>query len=216
MLSSAILIPFFLFAQGSSTSTPASTPLQAPAVSTPTYPNPSCPIMGKPVSVRLFAETEMGRIFVCCKSCIQDTLADVPLAYRTAYPVETKIENAICPVSGGRIEKDSPTVVLQGYSFSVRGAEEAKQARANSQIVLAKLMDKKLVDLENETCPVTGESTARNTFVVIEGTIVRLSYSRLVEEISKRPKEVLMKAQAIRAAELERKSARPEGGTKAR
>ena len=120
MLLSAVLIPFLLFAQGSSTSTAA--PLQAPTVGTPNYPNPSCPIMGKPISMRLFAETEMGRIFVCCKSCIPDILADVPLAYRTAYPVETKVENAICPVSGGKIEKDSPTVALQGYSFSVRGA----------------------------------------------------------------------------------------------
>lgn len=173
---------------------------ESPA-STPIYPNPSCPIMGKPVSKKLFAETEFGRIYVCCKSCVKDILADVPAAYRTAYPTDTKIENTICPVSGGKIRKDSPAVVLQGVSFFVRDAGDVEKARENSQIVLAKLHDPTLVDLENGTCPVSGEPVAKNAFVVIEGTIVRLSSAKLLEEVSKDPAMILKKAREIRASE---------------
>ena len=70
-------------------SAPPSAPKQ-PAVSVPIFPNPSCPIMGKPISTKLFTDTEMGRIYVCCKSCFKDVLADVPIAYRTAYPTDKK------------------------------------------------------------------------------------------------------------------------------
>lgn len=185
------------------------------AVSVPIYPNPSCPIMGKPISTKLFTDTEKGRIYICCKSCVKDIQADVPTAYRTAYPTDKKIENKVCPVTGGEITKDSPSVALQGFSFFVRTAEDVAKARENSQVVLAKLNDPKLVDLDNKTCPVTGEAVARNTFVVIEGTIVRLSAAKLVDEISKDPAKVLKKAKEIRAKEdKEKEAAKPQGEPK--
>ena len=191
---------------------PPPAPQQAPAASTPLYPNPSCPIMGKPVSTKLFAETEKGRIFICCKSCVKDIMADVPTAYRTAYPTDKKVENKACPVTGGEITKDSPTVVLQGFEFFVRAQADIRTARENSQTVLAKLNDPKLVDLENQSCPVTGEATARNTFVVIEGTIVRLSSTKVLEEVAKDPTKILTKAKEIRAKEEKEKAARKEKG----
>lgn len=169
--------------------------------STPIYPNVSCPIMGKPVSTKLFAETDMGRIYICCKSCVKDILADVPTAYRTAYPSDKKVANKVCPVTGGKITKDSPTVVLQGFEFSVRSKEAVGVAQENAQIVLAKLNDPKLVDIENKTCPVTGEAVTKNNFVVIDGTIVRISSAKLLEEIAKDPAKVLAKCKEIRAKE---------------
>jgi hypothetical protein len=184
---------------------------QDQAVTTPIFPNPSCPIMGKPVSTKLFAETEKGRIYICCKSCVKDILADVPTAYRTAYPTDKKAENKICPVTGGDITKESPTVVLQGFEFFVRAKEDVAKAREHAQIVLTKLHDPKLVDLENKTCPVTGEPTAKNTFVVIEGTIVRLSSPKLLEEVAKDPAKVLRKAKEIRAKEGQEKAAGESG-----
>ncbi|MCE9595717.1 MAG: hypothetical protein K8S98_16125 [Planctomycetes bacterium] len=185
------------------------------AASTPIFPNASCPIMGKPVSTKLFAETEMGRIYVCCKGCVKDILEDVAGAYRTAYPTDKKLDNKLCPVSGAAITKDSPTVVLQGFEFFVRGKEEVAKARENSQIVLAKLDDPKLVDLENETCPVTGEPVARNTFVVIEGTIVRLSSTKLADEIAKDPAKVLKKAKELRVQQdAAREAAKARGDVK--
>lgn len=170
-------------------------------VSVPLYPNPACPIMGKPVSTRLFAETEKGRIYVCCKSCIKDILADVGGAYRTAYPTDKKIVNTKCPVTGNEIKKDSPTIVLQGFEFFVNDSAAAQLARAESQIVLAKLNDPKLVDLANKTCPVTGEATVKNAFVVIEGNLVRLSSPKLVEEVEKDPAKVLTRAKELRTKE---------------
>lgn len=174
---------------------------QPTAASTPIYPNASCPIMGKPVSTKLFAETDRGRIYICCKGCVKDILADVPVAYRTAYPSDKKVANKVCPVTGGEITKDSPTVVLQGFEFFVRSKENVRAAQDNSQVVLAKLNDPKLVDLDNKTCPVTGEAVAKNTIVVIDGTIVRLSSAKLLEEIAKDSAKVLAKAKEIRAKE---------------
>ncbi len=167
----------------------------------PVYPNASCPIMGKPVSTRLFAETDRGRIFVCCKSCVPDILSNVDIAYRTAFPSDKRIENAKCPVTGKEITKDSPTIVLQGFEFRVHDAAAAKIARDESQIALAKLNDPKLVDVENKVCPVTGAATTKNAFVLIEGHIVRLSSPKAIEEVQKDPKKVLAKAKELRAEE---------------
>jgi len=178
----------------------------APTASTPIYANASCPIMGKPVSTKLFAETDKGRIYICCKGCVKDILADVPTAYRTAFPSDKKVGNKVCPVTGGEITKDSPTVVLQGFEFFVRSKEQVRAAQENSQVVLAKLNDPKLVDLDNKMCPVTGEAVAKNTFVVIEGTIVRLSSAKLLEEIARDPAKVLAKAKEIRAKEEKEKT----------
>lgn len=170
-------------------------------VAVPTYPNPSCPIMGKPVSTKLFAETEKGRLYVCCKGCIKDILADVETAYRTAFSEEKKVANATCPVTGDPVGEDARKAAFQGFEFSIHSAACEAKARENLQIVLAKLNDPKLVDMENKTCPVTGAPTAKNAFVVIEGAIVRLSSPKLVEEIVKDPAKVLAKAKEIRAKE---------------
>lgn len=181
-----------------------------PAVRVPAFPNATCPIMGKPASTRLFAETEKGRIYICCKSCVKDILADVDTAYRTAYPTDQKVGNKTCPITGDEINEQSPTIVIQGFEISVHSSDCIAKVRENSQIVLAKLNDPKLVDLENRTCPVTGEATTKNTFVVIEDTIVRLSSPNLVEEIAKDPAKVLAKAKGIRAAEeKQRQSSKP-------
>jgi len=194
---------------------PAAPVQPSSAANTPTYPNPSCPIMGKPISTKLFADTEMGRIYICCKACVKDIQADVAIAYKTAYPIDKKIENKICPVTGGEITKESPTVVLQGFQFFLRSAGDIPTARANSQVVLARLNDPKLVDLENKTCPVTGEPTVKNAFVVIDGTIVRLSSAKLLADVAKDPPKVLKKAKEIRAQEdTERDAGKPQDGTK--
>lgn len=194
--------------------TPA--PVAPPTVTatTPIYPNAACPIMGKPISIKLFAATDKGRIYVCCKSCVKDILADVPTAYRTAYPSDTKVSNKTCPVTGGAIEEDSPTVVLQGFEFFVRTQEDVRVAQENSQLVLAKLNDPTLVDLENKTCPVSGASVASNAFVVIEATIVRLSSAKLLDEIAADPAKVLTRAREIRAREQGEEAAtlRPREG----
>ena len=181
------------------TSAPVAQP--TPTASTPSYPNASCPIMGKPVSTKLFAEADKGRIYICCKGCVKDILADVPTAYRTAFPSDTKVANKVCPVTGGEITKDSPTVVLQGFEFSVRGKAEVAVAREQAQIVLAKLHEPRLVDLENETCPVTGEKAAKNSFVVIQGTIVRLASPKAADEAAQDPAKILAKAKEARARE---------------
>lgn len=184
---------------------------QAPTASVPSYPNVACPIMGKPISTKLYTDTALGRMWVCCKSCIKDIQADVAVAHRTAYPTVAKVENKICPVGKKPIGEGSVRVVLQGFEFSLCCEDCAATARAESQVVLAKLNDEKLADLANSVCPVSGEKSARNVFVVIDGNIVRLSDAKCVAEVEKDPAKVLARAKEIRAADeklrAEKKSA---------
>jgi hypothetical protein len=142
-------------------------------VSVPNYPNVSCPIMGKPISQKLFVDTEKGRFWVCCKACYKDILADLDTAHAVAYPKVEKLKNATCPWTAEPIGKDSPRVVLQGFEFSIARKELLDEARANSQIVLAKLVDPKLVDVGNRVSPIDGAPIAPNSFVVVAGSIVR-------------------------------------------
>lgn len=197
------LLTLFLLAAPSAPIAQDATPRTAAAlpqatVTPPVYPNLSCPIMGKPVSTRLFAETEKGRIFVCCKGCVPDILAHVDIAYRTAFPADKRLTNVKCPVTGKDITKDSPTVVLQGFEFQVHDAAAAQAARDESQIVLAKLHDPKLVDVANDLCPVSGTAAVKNAFAVIDGHIVRLSSPRSLEDVQKDPAAVLAKAKELR------------------
>src|SRR5690606_22026009 len=85
-----------------------------PTVTVPTFPNSTCPIMGKRASLPLFADTEQGRIYVCCKPCIRKVHADVQTAYKTAYPTTKDLANKVCPVSGEPIGAQSVALVLQG------------------------------------------------------------------------------------------------------
>ena len=66
-----------------------------PFVEVPTFPNATCPIMGKKVSLPLFVDTELGRIYVCCKPCFKKIRANVPVAHKTAYPVVEELVDMI-------------------------------------------------------------------------------------------------------------------------
>lgn len=175
----------------------------------PIAPNASCPIMGKKVSLPLFVDTELGRIWVCCKPCFKKVLADVPKAHQTAYPVVTEVKNTTCPVSGEAIGKDAVVVTLQGKRFSLCCAGCTTPAQKDAQVVLAKLADDKpvdgkavaerLIDLGNDLCPVRGTATVPNAFVVVAGHIVRLADAKAVDDVQKDPAGVLAKAKKLAA-----------------
>jgi hypothetical protein len=193
---------------------PAQSVRSADAVSIPVYPNSTCPVMGKAVSTRLFTDTQYGRIYLCCKACIEEVQADVEHAYKTAFPTTEKIENKVCPVTQKPIGKDAVRVEMQGRDFLVVDKSAATTAVEDSQATLAKLLDPKLVDVGNDTCPVTGEPAAKNTIAVIDRHIVHFASPKAIEEAKKEPAQVLVKARRLRAEEdRERaeKSAREPG-----
>jgi hypothetical protein len=167
----------------------------------PSFPNSTCPIMGKAISSKLFTETAYGRIYMCCKSCTKKIQNDVQTAYKTAYPTVKKVENALCPITGKAIGKDAVKVLLQGHELSVYCAECVDDAKANAQLVLFKASNPKAKDLTNKTCPVTSQPVERNAFCVINDVIVHLSSLDCVEEVRKAPKAVLAKANEIKAKE---------------
>jgi hypothetical protein len=175
---------------------PAPTEPAAPAVTVPTYPNTTCPIMGKAASKAMFADTIHGRIYVCCPPCIAKILKDPERAYAAAYPVAKKAGNSVCPITDKALAADAVTVVLQGYEVGVC-ATCAKQAQENSQIVLAKALDSKIVEIRNRTCPITNQPVATNAFCVIGNELVHLSDPKAVEEVKKDPVKALQAAKDI-------------------
>lgn len=169
-------------------------------VTVPIFNNVSCPIMGKPVSTRLFVETSKGRFYVCCKKCNAKILEDVDTAHKSAYPHVQKIGNETCPITGNKIEKEAYKMVLQGFEFSLCCEKCTKEALENSQIVLTKLNNPKVVDAKNTVCPVTGKAVEKNVFCLIGNDLVHLSSTPCIDEVRKDPKKVL-----ARLKELENK-----------
>ena len=175
-------------------------------VTVPTFPNSTCPIMGKPISTKLYADTEFGRIYICCKACIKKIARDPKTAYEAAYPTTKKAANAVCPIMGDKIEDAEHKVVLQGYEVSLCCDDCVGQARANPQVTLVKALNPKVKDLENKVCPITGEEVTANAFCLIGDTLVRLSSPDCVESVKKDPKGTLeraTKAAAKKATEPE-------------
>lgn len=172
-----------------------------PPVTAPTYPNSTCPIMGKKASLPLFADTELGRIYVCCKPCIRKVLADVQAAYETAYPATKDLANEACPVSGEPIGEQPISVVLQGLRIRLCCEDCLTEARRHAQVTLAKAQDPKLDDVQNQRCPVDGQPVQPNAFAVIGTTVVRLSSPTHLAEVQKAPQMLLDKARADRKAD---------------
>lgn len=168
----------------------------APTVTAPTFPNSTCPIMGKKASLPLFADTELGRIYVCCKPCIRKVHADVQTAYETAYPATKDLANVVCPVSGEPIGKPAVSVVLQGLRIQLCCEGCLAEARQHAQVTLAKAHDPKLDDLQNQRCPVDGQPVQPNAFAVIGATVVRLSSPMHLTDVQKKPQTLLDKARA--------------------
>jgi hypothetical protein len=211
--------------QGVPPAAPAPTTPAVDAVVVPASPNSTCPIMGKPISTRLFTDTKLGRIYICCKACVKDIQADVEHAYRTAYPTTEKLDNKICPVTGKSLEgeaaKKAKRVELQGRDFLVADEAAAASAIQDSQATLAKLADPKLEDLRNTACPVTGDPVGKNVIAVIEGRIVRFASPKAIEDARKDPSKTL--ARAIEIAEKDaaetngaKKPAEPKAGPPAK
>jgi hypothetical protein len=171
-------------------------PSPGPVVETPSYPNKSCPIMGKPVSARLFVDTAKGRFWVCCKACYEEILADLDTAHRTAYPEVEVLELEKCPITGNPLPEEPHRVVLQGFDVPVCCPACEPDLLRDSQVHLALLANPRLMDLRNSHCPVTDEAVTENSFCTIEGVLVRLSSPRVLEDVKTNPAKVLASARA--------------------
>jgi hypothetical protein len=181
-----------------------------PTVSVPTFANVNCPIMGRPSSTSLFVDTPKGRIYTCCAPCNAKIRRDPDTAYRAAYPKLTKLENKACPITGKAIPADAPTLVLQGYEFSVCCKDCLQPARDNSQIVLTKLLYPQVRDVGNTVCPLTGKPVEKNAFVVIGEDLVHLSSTRCFQVVCSAPEGTLRRAKAsVPAAEAKGGDTKP-------
>ncbi|MBL8841698.1 MAG: hypothetical protein JNL90_09255 [Planctomycetes bacterium] len=175
---------------------PSPAPAPALEVTVPSFTNKSCPVMGKPISSRLFTDTAYGRIWICCKGCNKKIAQDEAAAWKSAYPVVKALDNKLCPVSGKPIEGEPTLLSLQGYELRLHSPECVAAARAESQVVLAKLLQPNVTEVGNVNCPVTGTPVAKNTFCLIGEQLVRLSSIDCVDAVKKEPRAMLEKAQA--------------------
>jgi hypothetical protein len=157
--------------------------------------------MGKPASKAMWAETDKGRIYVCCPPCIAKIKADPDRAHAAAFPVVKKAGNAVCPVTGEKVEADAPKVVLQGYEVGLCCPACVQEAKANAQVTLVKALNPKVKDVGNETCPVTGKPVVANAFCLVGDDLVRLSSPAAVEEVKKDPAKALEAAKKSAAAQ---------------
>ncbi len=169
-------------------------------VEVPTFANSTCPIMGKKVSMKLFTDTEVGRMYICCKGCDKKIQKDVPTAYKTAYPTTKHLDNATCPVSGEKVGDKPVEVTLQGHAFKVCCADCVPETKRNAQVVLARVTDDKVTDLRNAECPITSQPVVDNAFVLVGDTLLRLSSPQCVDEVTKDPSATLAKAKALAAS----------------
>jgi len=189
-----------VFVLGANAQDPIAPDKPASTVEVPTFANPTCPIMGKKVSMPLFIDTELGRFYVCCKPCYKKIAADLQAAHKTAYPVVQEVKNDVCPVSGEPIADGAMAITLQGYSFRLCCSGCVEHARTHSQVTLTKLT-RKVKDLGNETCPVSGKPVTPSAFALVGDTIVHLSSPLLVDDVKLDPAAVLEKAKAIAKAQ---------------
>lgn len=201
-----LLAALTLFTPVFQTKAPLDSPMKAEkpdedVLRVPAYPNSTCPVMGKPISTRLFTDTKYGRIYICCKACVEEIQADVDHAYKTAYPTTKSVENKTCPVTSKPIGKDPVHVELQGRDFLVVDKAAALVAVDDAQATLAKLVEPKLTDVGNATCPITGEPVAKNTIAIIGNSIVRFASPKAVEEAKQDPEKTLKKARELRERE---------------
>jgi hypothetical protein len=169
----------------------------APKVDVPIHPNAICPIMGKPISTRLFVDTDRGRFWVCCKACYEDILADLDTAHATAYPDVKVLALERCPVTGEELPEVPHRLVVQGFDVPLCCEPCAAPFLRDSQVHLALLADGTLEDLANPKCPVTGEAVSSQSYVTIDRTLVRLSSPRAVEAVRAEPAKMLTAARGI-------------------
>lgn len=104
------------------------------------FANATCPIMSKPASKKLHVDTVHGRIYICCKDCIEDIADDVQGAYETAYPHVQAHANTVCPVTGKTLGGKAVDVSIQGHAFRVFDDGAAKAAAGDPVKVLTQLL----------------------------------------------------------------------------
>jgi hypothetical protein len=177
-----------------------------PVVSVPTYANASCPIMGKPASKVLYTDTDWGRVYVCCAPCMKKIQQDPQRAAQAAYPVVKKAGNVLDPVTNQPVGDKPYLIVLQGWEIALSSEDNAKTARADSQITLAKALDPAVVEVGNHTDPLTGRPVVANAFVLLDKNLVRLSGPDGVAEVKKDPQKALDAARKIAAKEAEERA----------
>lgn len=166
------------------------------AVSVPVYKNTTCPIMGKAASNRLFVDVDGGRIYICCLPCVKKIKDNPSKALAAAYPVAKVVGNKVCPVTDKSLAKGHPFVQLQGYKIGVYDKAAQTKAKQQVQLTLVKALEKGVVDVKNQTCPITNKAVGANSICLIGKNIVHLSSMRVMKRVRAAPAATLAKAKA--------------------
>jgi hypothetical protein len=162
----------------------------------PFFGNETCSYMTeKRTKQGLYAETTQGRVYVCCKDCLDDARKDGEKAAAKAYPKTNTLENATCPVTGAAIGPKAQTLKWQGYEFKLATKEAVESFKKNPDLYLALLTTPGLKDVGNTSCPVT-DKEADGGCVIVGDEIVRVRSRKDADEFKKDAAKYLAKAKA--------------------
>lgn len=150
----------------------------------PFYGNAKCPVDGKDVNRKLFAEHEGQRIHVCSKDCRKAVDAGPAAALAKAYPVDKVVEvkNAQCPCMPKPVKAEH-SVTWQGHKVSLCCKKCIAKFGKSPARFLTLALNKDLKVIGNTKCPVMPEEDVEpDMFILYKGQLIDLCCDSCVED----------------------------------
>lgn len=158
--------------------------------------NTICPITGKAVDKKLFAEKKGERVYVADKKSLAQAKKDFDAAHAKAYPKDkiVKIESKKCIIMPKRNNKDRFAVTFQGHQINLCCKKCVRRFHKDPQKWLTVAKHPELNYLANEDCPLMSKDTeGLDYFVAYDGYLVNLCCRKCVLRFSKDPERFLKK-----------------------
>ncbi|MSR74947.1 MAG: hypothetical protein EXS14_05715 [Planctomycetes bacterium] len=150
----------------------------------PFYGNAKCPIEGKDVNRKLFAEHEAQRIHVCSKDCRKKVDADLAANLAKAYPADkvVDVKNATCPCMPKAAKAEFSTV-WQGHKVQFCCKKCLGRFPKQPARFLTMALNKDLVAVGNTKCPVMPEEDVEaDMFILYKGKLIDLCCDSCVDD----------------------------------
>lgn len=178
-------------ARPADTAKPADAGKEKEKVTVPFFGNEKCPISGEDVKKDKYAILDHQIVYFCCDKCVAKGRADEKGTVAKAYPKETELKNAKCPVMNEDNGDSKDTVTVMGRKIRVCCDDCPSQAKAAPLATLAVALDPKVVDLQNEKCPFSDKPVSPAHIAVAEGKVIRLCCEKCVDAVKKDPAKAI-------------------------
>lgn len=150
----------------------------------PFYGNTKCPIEGKDVNRKRFAEHEGQRIHVCSKDCRKKVDADLAGSLAKAYPADkvVDVKNVNCPCMP-KAAKAEHSVTWQGHKVGLCCKKCLVKFAKQPARHLTLALHKDLIVVGNTKCPVMPEEDVdAEYFILYKGKLIELCCDSCVDD----------------------------------